>query len=94
MLEVPEARMKQMGKINPLRLLYIEPYSAIIVRGDVLHAGAGADEAQGRLAPRFHMYLLREGKPLGDTIFDRVGSSFLFNDRDKSEMWTRRTRKF
>ena len=94
MLDTPDSSMKILGKLFPLRLIYLPPYSVAFIRGDVLHAGAGSEEAKERMCPRFHMYILREGLPLGDTIVDRIGSLFTFRESDKADSVLKRTRKF
>ena len=66
-----------------LRTIYIPPYSVIVMRGDVIHAGAGAMEAMGNWCTRYHMYILRDGVALADGINDQgFGLELLWDDPD------------
>jgi len=68
--------LKMVSKRERLRLIYVPPYSIVIVRGDVLHCGAGSFE---------HLYIGREGIGLPDAI-DEV-SHFNICEEDKLEDW-------
>jgi len=76
LLSEPYRRMKQIGTLLPLKMITIPPWSCIIIRGDILHAGAGGTESIGKRAPRFHMYMMRKGVALGDSINDCIGRHF------------------
>ena len=84
--------MKKLGKHLSLRLFYIPPHSLAIIRGDLLHAGAGGIEARGTKAPRFHLYIMRSGIALGDSINDAVGRCFKLKEADKQDDWKKHVR--
>ena len=84
--------MKKLGNLLPLRLIYIPPWSLLLVRGDVMHAGGSGHDVGGRNAPRFHMYLLRKGTAFGDMIDHSVGKYFRFHESDKVQGQRKRMR--
>ena len=62
-----EEQMK-IAAIKPLKLIQIPPWSLFIGRSDVVHAGCGGKEADGKNCLRFHMYLHRADLCLADAI--------------------------
>lgn len=79
---VSASAMKTMGKEVSLRLVFIEPYSVVSVRGDLFHAGAGGEESNGKRCARFHMYMMRDGVAFGDSINEVVGRNMKHNFAD------------
>ena len=79
------AELKMLSKREKLRLLYIPPYSVLIVRGDVLHSCAGSKECMGAICERLHMYIWRDGIALADAI--NVAPYFEVNKKDMDEDW-------
>ena len=57
-----------LGRVLKMKLVFIKPWSVLLVRGDVLHAGPGGKESNGKHNLRFHMYIGREGVVLLDGI--------------------------
>lgn len=66
----PRSEQNILGKVMRMKLMYVPPWSVIIVNGLYIHAGAGGMEARGVKCTRYHMYVLRKGIPLGDAIND------------------------
>ncbi len=63
-----DAEKKALGKTLPLPGIEIPPWSLLLCRGDVLHAGAGAKLSKKLRRLRFHFYVLRENVPFADAI--------------------------
>lgn len=81
-ITVSETVMQELGKRCTLSLFRIPPWSILFVRGDVFHAGAGGKETNGAHCFRFHMYLIRRGVPIGDTINDLVAHNMKADKKD------------
>jgi len=85
--------LSEIGSRLPLKQIVIPPWSLILLRGDLLHAGAGGADTAGKHAARFHMYIMRKGVALGDTINDTVGRKFSVEKINASTGMHRRIRK-
>lgn len=66
-------QMKRYGRKINMDLFRVLPWSVIIVRGDVYHAGARGIDTAGKLCPRYHMYVVRKGIALGDSVNHFIG---------------------
>ena len=75
--------MKAVGKTLKMQLFDIPPWTILFVRGDVFHAGCGAKETGGKMCPRFHLYLIRDGIAIGDIINHYVGQHIHFDEAKK-----------
>lgn len=86
--------MNEIGKEIPLRLVYIEPYSVVILRGGVFHSGADGEESGERRCARFHMYMMRQGVAFGDTFKDYVGRYMEHNTGDAKKTGDELVKRF
>jgi len=86
LISVTETQMRELGKHVTLSLFQIPPWSLLIVRGDLIHAGAGGAESTGNNCHRFHMYVLRQGVALGDTINHFVAQHMKPNRQDERDL--------
>ena len=59
---------RRLAHTIPLKMIRIPPWSIFIARADLVHAGAGGKDANGRQCLRFHMYIHRINLCLGDAI--------------------------
>lgn len=77
MLYGPFDLVKKIAETLQSEVLYVPPYSVLIVRGDLPHAGVGGEEADGPrcLSPddvmhiRFHIYVARNFERLKDGVY-------------------------
>jgi len=54
------------------RVLFVPPFSVLLVRGDLPHAGVGGEENAGdewKMRIRLHIYIHRKGRPVLDQLF-------------------------
>lgn len=77
------AAKKMIGQGVKMRLIRLSPFSMIICRGDVTHAGGHT--TKNRRCWRFHMYFIRLGVAFGDVITHFHSNMFVANERDKQE---------
>ena len=63
-----EANLRKLAHVLKPKLIYIEPWSLVLLRGDVLHAGSGGRNAPGKKCMRLHMYINRQGVGLANAI--------------------------
>jgi hypothetical protein len=67
-----------------MTVVVVPPYSVLVVRGDLVHAGADASDDPERNKPdrtymhnvRFHIYLVRECESLLDAV--HLPSNYMF----------------
>lgn len=62
---------KCIGSHVDMRMKVIPPWSAAVVRGDVVHGGSGGQESNGHWCLRYHMYIARDKVAFVDAINDR-----------------------
>lgn len=74
---------KLIAKGVKLRLIRIRPWSMIICRGDLVHAGAGT--TKGRRCWRFHVYIIRTDVAFGDVINHFQAGMFKHQVEDENE---------
>lgn len=89
MMYGPFELVRKIAKTLQSQVIFIPPYSALIVRGDLPHAGVGGEEADGPESPtspnqlmhiRFHMYVSRHFDRLKDGVYV-ARHKLLINDR-------------
>lgn len=78
MLYGPFHLVSQIASTIQSEMIFIPPYSVLIVRGDLPHAGVGGEEADGpqnasgvdeRMHIRFHIYVARHFERLKDGVY-------------------------
>jgi hypothetical protein len=76
MMNCSPATKRELSRKWPSKVVHVPKLSTLIMRGDVVHAGAGSadDEERGdstrayKYNIRLHMYIVREGTPLLDAV--------------------------
>lgn len=87
---LPTHEMGKLAQICEMELIKVEPWSVIIMRGDVLHGGAGGKDSKKLACIRFHMYIGRNGVTLVDNINMFKGFKKRFQAAEKSDKDLRR----
>ncbi len=80
-----EPKLKDVSELEKLRLLYVPPHSILLVRGDVIHCGAGSLECSGNFCERLHLYIGRETISIPDAINEHI--QFDIMEEDKTRDW-------